>query len=42
VSGIQKKDLTEMIAYKAPPEKVALALEPVVILLSKRPKKPDW
>lgn len=31
-----------MIAYKAPPEKVALALEPVVILLSKRPKKPDW
>jgi len=31
-----------MINYKAPPEKVALALEPVIILLSKKPKKPDW
>lgn len=42
VSGIQRKDLVEMTNYKNPPAKVALALEPVVCLLSKRAKKPDW
>jgi len=42
VSGIQKKDLVEMTNYKNPPAKVALALEPVVCLLSKKAKKPDW
>lgn len=31
-----------MTNYKNPPEKVALALEPVVCLLSKKAKKPDW
>lgn len=31
-----------MQQYNKPPEKVALALEPVVCLLSKKPEKPNW
>jgi dynein heavy chain 1 len=42
VSGIKKEHLTEMINYKNPPVNVALALEPVVCLLSKKASKPDW
>jgi len=42
VGGIKKDNLNEMRAYAKPPPAVQLALEPVIALISKVPKKPDW
>ena len=42
LSGVTSRDLAEIRVMQRPPDKVRLAMEPVVALLSKTPKKPEW
>lgn len=42
VGGITRKDLQELQSYRDGPAKVKLALEPVISLITKKPKQFAW
>lgn len=42
VKGVTKGNIDEIKNYKIPPDKVKIAMEPVIALLKNQPKKPDW
>ena len=42
VQGVGNKQITELQQYKKPPERVRIALEPVIALLMDSNKTPEW
>jgi hypothetical protein len=42
VKGVTKDNINEIKNYAKPPEKVALALEPVYCLIKSKAAKPEW
>lgn len=42
VSGVTKNNIDEIRNYAKPPEKVRLAMEPVIALLKNKAAKPEW
>jgi dynein heavy chain 1 len=42
VQGVKSSDITELQRYAKPPERVRIALEPVVALLLNADKTPEW
>jgi dynein heavy chain 1 len=42
LAGVTSGQLSEIRVMQRPPDKVRVALEPVIILVSKNPVKPEW
>lgn len=42
VSGVTKDNINELKNYSKPPDKVRLAMEPVIALIKNKAVKPEW
>ena len=42
VSGVTKDNINELKNYSKPPDKVRIAMEPVIALIKNKAAKPEW